>query len=159
MRNTRSRQWIVFQILIETFPIEPLTLTATVQPFSCQSQGFKVKPIERSHIAADTVILIVSTEFGCQCWPPFLGLLVIPYLSKPVVHLRTFLTKFLPARLTAHNEFTLATFAAEMGKTKKIEGIGLASLSLSVLSFVSAKTDGSRLLGVQLQSEFRESLS
>ncbi len=138
----------MFQILNETFPIEPLTLTATVQPFACQSQGFKVKPIERPHIPADTIVLIVSPELGCQCRPPFLCLLVIPYLSEPIVHLFAFLTKFLPARLTAHNEFTLATFAAKMGKSQKIKGAGLTSLSLRVLSFVPAETDDSRLLRV-----------
>ena len=138
----------MFQILDETFPIEPLTLTATVQPFSCHSHSLKIKPIERSHIAADTVILIVSSEFSCQGRPPFLGLLVIPYLPKPVVHVRTFLTKLLPARLTAHNEFTPATCAAEMGKPQKVKGIGLTSLSLGVLSFISAEIDGSRLLRV-----------
>ena len=138
----------MFQILNETFPIEPLTLTATVQPFSCQSQGFKVKPIERSHITADTIVLIMSTEFGCQSRPPFLGLLVIPYLSEPIVHLFAFLTKLLPARLAAHNEFTPATGATEMGKPQKVKGIGLTSLSLCVLSFVPAEADGSRFLRV-----------
>ena len=136
----------MFQILNETFPIEPLTLTTTVQPFSSQPHGLKVKPIKQSHIAADTIILIVSTEFGCQYRPPFLGLLVIPYLPEPVVHLLAFLTKLLPARLTAHNEFTMATCAAKMGKSQKVKGIGLTSLSLGVLSFVPTETDVSRLL-------------
>ena len=149
----------MFQILNETFPIESLTLTATVQPLARQSQGLKVKPTERPHIAADTIVLIVPAKLGGQCRPPCLCLLVIPYLSKPVVHLFAFLTKFLPARLTAHNEFTLPARSAEMGKAQKVKGVGLPFLSLRVLAFVSAKTDGSRLLGVKLQSEFRESLS
>jgi hypothetical protein len=138
----------MFQILNETFPIEPLTLTTTVQPFSRQPHGLKVKPIKQAHIAADTIILIVSTEFGCQYRPPFLGLLVIPYLPEPVVHLLAFLTKLLPARLTAHNEFTMATGAAKMGKSQKVKGIGLTSLSLGVLSFIPAEADGSRLFRV-----------
>ena len=140
----------MFQILNETLPIESLTLTATVQPFSRQSHGHKVKPIERSHVAADTIILIVSTELGCQCRPPVLCFRVIPYLSEPVVHLRTFLTELLPARLTTHNEFTLAAGAAEMRKSQKVKGVGLTLLSLGILAFVPAKTEGSRLFRVQL---------
>ena len=138
----------MFQILNETFPIESLTLTATVQPLAGQSHGLMVKPVERPHIAADTIVLIVPTKLGCQCRPPCLCLLVIPYLSKPVVHLFAFLTKFLPARLTAHNEFALPARSAVMGKPQKVKSVGLAPLSLCVLSFVSAKTDGSRLFGV-----------
>ena len=95
----------------------------------------------------------MSTELGCQCRPPVLCLLVIPYLSEPVVHLRTFLTKFLPARLTAHNEFTLAAGAAKMRKSQKVKSVGLTLLSLGVLTFVPAKADGSRLFSMQFQSE------
>ena len=124
-------------------------MTATVQPFSRQSHGHMVKPIERSHVAADTIIVIVSTELGCQCRPPVLCLLAIPYPSEPVVHLLAFLTKFLPARLTAHNEFTLAAGAAEMSKSQKVKGVGLTLLSLGVLAFVPAKANGSRLFSME----------
>ncbi len=73
---------------------------------------------------------------------------MVPYLPQPVVHLLAFLTKLLPARLAAHYEFTLATYAAKMSKSQKVEGVGLTSLSRRVLSFVPAETDGSRLLRV-----------
>ena len=156
MLDTGSRQRIVFQIFPETFPAEPLALAATIQPFSGQSQGSAIKPFDSSPVAADTIVLIVSSELGCQGRPPLLCFLVVAYLPEPVVHLFAFLSKLLPARLSAHQKITPATFSAEMGKSQKVEGVGLASLSSRVLRFVPAETEGSRLLGMKFQSELRE---
>ena len=90
----------------------------------------------------------MSTEFGYQRRPPFLGLLVVPYLSEPVVHLNYLMPELLPTRLSDHYEVTLAALAAVMGKAKEVKRVGLAALSFCVFTLILAKADSSRLLGM-----------
>jgi len=126
----RLRQRVVFQICTETSPVERLTLTAPIEPFQSHTQCQRIKALQQPHITADTVILIMTSELSLQNRPPLFCLLVIAYLSKPVVHLFAFHTEFLTAGLTTNYKLTLATCVAVMGKAKKVKGVGPTILSM-----------------------------
>ena len=83
----------------------------------------------------------MTSKLSLQNRPPFLGLLVVPYLSEPIVQLSAFHTKFLTAGLATNYKLTFATEAAIVGKTKKIKSVGLAILPFRVFSFIPAETD------------------
>ena len=88
----------------------------------------------------------MASELSLQNRPPLFCLLVIAYLSKPVVHLFAFHTEFLTAGLTTNYKLSLSAYAAIMGKAKKVKGVASAILPFRVLSFIPAKTDYAGLL-------------
>ena len=55
------------------------------------------------------------------------------------------------AGLATNYILTLTACAAEVGKAKKVKGIGSAILPFCVVSFIPAKTDYAGLLGMQLK--------
>ena len=70
----------------------------------------------------------MAPQLSLQNRPPFFDLPVIPYLSKPVVHLIAFGMEFLTAGLATNYKPTLAACIAIVGKAKKVKGIGSAIL-------------------------------
>ena len=132
-------------------------MTTSIQPFPDQPNGDEIKALKGTKITTHTVVLIMSTQFRYQGTPPFLRFLMIPYLFELFVHFTAFLTEILLTGFATNNKMTLPAFTAEMGKSKKIEGIGFPLLSFCVLPFVFAETDHVGFLRMQFQAELGES--
>lgn len=148
MHYTWFGQWIVAQVFIELFPIERFALTTPVQPLIYQSNRELVVSFYRLHVPADSIVLIVPSQFRGKNWPPYLHFLHIAHALKPLIHLFAPHAKLLPTRSPAYYEFPLPAYATVMGKSQKIKGVGFPLLPLCVLSFISAKTQYTGLLRV-----------
>ena len=135
VNDARFRQRIVVQILLEAFPIERRLLTAPIKPFQYHAFRQAAKLIQGRHIAAHTIVLVMTSQFSLKNRPPFPGFLVIPYSSQPVVHLLAFHTELLVAGLSKEDKLSLSILTTVVIKSKKIKGIGSAFLPACPFSF------------------------
>ena len=150
------RQRVVLPVLVEACPVERASLAAAVEPLQGQTQRHAREALERRHVAADPVVLVVPSQLRRQDRPPLLRRQEVPHALEPRVQLFALLAELLPARPPAHDELTPAAGAAEVGKPKEVEGVSTTILAFRVLSFVAAEADHTRLLRMQLQFKLRE---
>jgi len=61
--NARLRQWVMLQILDETFPIVRSFLAPSIDPLEDQSFGHMMISLNSFTVAADTIVLIVTSDF------------------------------------------------------------------------------------------------
>ena len=116
MNNARFRQWVVLQILSETFPVERGFLAPTIQPLEDQSSCHMLVSLNSSAITTDTIILVVTSELCLQCGPPLFEFRSGAYFPEPQIHLLTRLAKLLRTGLTTQCRITFAAPAPVMGK-------------------------------------------
>ncbi len=114
--NARFRQWVVLQIRREAFPIERGFLAPPIDPLKDQSFGHIMVSLNSSAIAADAIILKVTSQLCLQRWPPLLKLRCAAYLSEPYIHLLTRLAKLLATGLATQCRITFAAHTPIMGE-------------------------------------------
>ena len=81
-----------------------------------------------SAIAADAIVLIVTSQLCLQRRPPILESRYSTYISEPFIHLLARLAKLLGTGLTTQRWITLANLAPVMGKAQEIECMRLVIL-------------------------------
>ena len=137
VNDTRFRQWIVLQICREAFPIERRFLAPPIDPLKDQLFGHVMVSLNSSAIAADAIILKVTSQLRLQRRPPFLKLRCAAYVPEPYIHLLTRLTKLLRTGLATQCRITFAAPTPVMGETQKVKGMGLVVLPVSPASLLS----------------------
>jgi hypothetical protein len=98
----------VLQIRFEAFPGEQRFLAPPIDPLKDQSFGHIMVSFNSSVIAADTIILIVTSQLRLQYRPPLFELRSTAYLPEPHIHLLARLTKPLGTGLTTQCRITFA---------------------------------------------------
>ena len=137
VNDARFRQRVVLQIRREAFPIERGFLAPPIDPLKDQSFGHIVVSLNSSAIAADTIILKVTSQLRLQRWPPLLKLRCAAYLPEPYIHLLARLAKLLATGLATQCRITFAAPTPVMGKTQKVKGMGLVIFPVSPASLLS----------------------
>ena len=137
VNDARFRQRVVLQIRRETFPIERGFLAPSIDPLEDQSFGHIMVSLNSSAIAADTIILKVTSQLRLQRWPPLLELRCATYLPEPYIHLLARLAKLLATGLATQCRITFAAPTPVMGKTQKVKGMGLVVLPVRPASLLS----------------------
>jgi len=137
VRNARFRQWIVLQIHIEAFPCKRHFLALPIDPIKYQSLCHIMVSLNSSAIIADTIVLIVASQFRPKRRPPFLKLRRAAYLPKPFIHTLACLAKLLCTGLTTQCRITFSILTPVMGKTQKVKGMGLVVFPVSPASLLS----------------------
>ncbi len=137
VNDARFRQRVVLQIRREAFPIERGFLAPPIDPLEDQLFGHVMVSLNSSAIAADAIILKVTSQLRLQRWPPLLKLRRAAYLPEPYIHLLTRLAKLLATGLATQCRITFAAPTPVMGKTQKIKGMGLVVLPVSPASLLS----------------------
>ena len=118
MHYTRLRQRVALQVLPETRPVKRVALAAPVEPLPDKTDRGIVEASYRARITADTVVTIMSGQFGSQYAPQVFDLHDVPDCLEPCIQLFAFLPELLAARLAANYKIAPATTAAKMGKSK-----------------------------------------
>ena len=77
MHYFRFRQGVVLAILAKTLPVERFALSASIKPFQYHAFRQAVKLIQRRHIAAHTIVLVMTSQLSTKNRPPFLCFLVL----------------------------------------------------------------------------------
>ena len=90
-----------------------------------------------SAIAADAIVLKVTSQLCPQRWPPILKLSRAAYLPEPYIHFLARLTKLLRTGLATQCRITFTTPTPVMGKTQKVKGMGLVVLPVLPTSLLS----------------------
>ena len=137
VHDARFRQRVVLQIRREAFPIERGFLAPPIDPLKDQSFGHIMVSLNSSAIAADAIVLKVTSQLRLQRWPPLLKLRCAAYLPEPYIHLLARLAKLLRTGLTTQCGITFAAPTPVMGKTQKVKGMGLVGLPVSPASLLS----------------------
>ena len=137
VHDARFRQRVVLQIRREAFPIERGFLAPPIDPLKDQLFGHIMVLLNSSAIAADTIVLKVTSQLRLQRWPPLLKLRCAAYLPEPYIHLLAHLAKLLATGLTTQCRITFAAPTPVMGKTQKVKGMGLVVLPASPASLLS----------------------
>ena len=70
----------------EAIPAKTLLLTSAIQPLQGQSFSLIFKPTDGSKIAANTIILEMTSQLGSQGFPYFRDRKHIPRSPEPLVH-------------------------------------------------------------------------
>ena len=136
----------MLQIFFEATPTICLALTSPVQPFQRQSQSHSVVSIKCRNVSADTVVLIVSSKFCFQGWPPIFRFGRIPHGLQPSVHLLALLTKLHSTGCPTDYELPLSAFPAIVRESQKVEGVRLPVLLFRIPPLIPAKTDHARFV-------------
>ena len=131
MNNARFGQRIVLQIRCEAFPIERGLLAPPIDPLKDQLFGHVMVSLNSSAIAADAIVLKVTSQLRLQRWPPLLKLRCAAYLSEPYIHLLARFAKLFGTGLTTQCRITFAALTPVMGKTQKVKGMGLVVLPVT----------------------------
>ena len=127
----------MLQISFEAFPGKRSFLTPPIQPLKSQSFGHIVESPNSSTITTDTIVLKVTSQLRPQRWPPILKLRCTAYLPEPYIHLLARLAKLLRTGLATQGWITFTTPTPVMGKTQKVEGMGLVALPVLLTSLLS----------------------
>ena len=101
----------------------------------------------------------MASQLRCECGPPSLDFIRIPYPLKPLIHVFALHTEFLATCLTSDNELALPALCTVMGKSQKVKCVGSSLLLLSILSLKFTKADHPGLFRVKLKSKFLEPFS
>ncbi len=101
----------------------------------------------------------MPSQFGRQQRPQILDAHDAANLPEPVVDLSTGFSELLAGRLTAQQKRAFTAESTEMCKAQKVERVGLAALTLSVLSLEPPKANRPGLFRVKTQSEFRKTFT
>ena len=137
VHDARFRQRVVLQIRREAFPIERGFLAPPIDPLKDQLFGHVMVSLNSSAIAADAIILKVTSQLRLQRWPPLLKLRCAAYLPEPYIHLLARLAKLLATGLATQCRITFAALTPVMSKTQEIKGMGLVVLPVSPASLLS----------------------
>ena len=117
VNDARFRQRVVLQIRREAFPIERGFLAPPIDPLKDQLFGHVMVSLNSSAIAADAIILKVTSQLRLQRRPPLLKLRRAAHLSEPYIHLLARLAKLLATGLATQCRITFAAPTPVMGKT------------------------------------------
>ena len=90
-----------------------------------------------SAIAADAIVLIVTSQLRLQRRPPILKLRGASHLPEPHIHLLARLAKLFSTGLTTQCWITFAALAPVMGEAQEVKGMGLAVLPVPPASLLS----------------------
>ena len=141
MHYSRLGQWVVLSVSTKVFPIERFALAASIQPFPGHVLNQVVELLQRAHVTADTIILIMASKLSTKNRPPFFCLHTVPYCPKPGAHLLALNTEFLLTGLVTEDKLPRPILTTVMGESKKVKGVGSPVRPARPLSFKPAKTN------------------
>ena len=99
MHYSWSRQRVMFEVLCEFSPVHLSFLATPVEPFLYQSDCQSVKPGDTRIVPADSIVLKMASQLGCQNLPPVFCPGLASYWLQPFFHLSAFRGEFLTTRL------------------------------------------------------------
>jgi hypothetical protein len=138
-------------------PGHPVSTSASVEPLSPDMTDFPPEPPDTPVIRRSSIILVVAPEFGVEGLLLFLhrqvAVLLAPFgnclqaPSQPLLH-----------RSHVHCEFPFSTACTDVREAEEIQSAGFLPLPLRICLCIPPKFHQSRLLRMDRQTVFRESL-
>ena len=146
----------MLKVLCKSSPTHLTLLATPIEPFSYHFDCQLIKLLNTHEVFADTIILIMTSQFGCKYLPPVFCFEPVSNRSKPIVHIPAFCREFLTTCLSTKFKITSARDIAIMRKTQKVKCVGFAVLFSGIFSFKVPKSYLSALCRMNFQAVLTE---
>ena len=143
-----SRLWkrIPTEEAAKFFPGKAFPLASAIDPFEGHPSRLLIEGPHLPHVAADAEVVVVSSEFRLEHWPPLGQFRNVADRLQPQIGRSQLGSQFLGACLPSKLKGALPRFIAVMRKTKKVKGLYLATSLLGFLPCLSSELYNARFL-------------
>ena len=143
-----SRLWkrIPSKKALKCFQGEAFPLASAVEPFEGHLLRLMIEGLHFPHVAADSVVVVVSPQLSSEHWPPHRQLGNVADRLQPLISRCELGSEFLGACLASKLKGAFPGLVAVMRKAQKIKGLYLVASLLVLPPRRSSKLKDARFL-------------